>query len=450
MASQSTHEAWDHWWRETKSGSINTYVSVILFFLSTVLANSIARCLFWIVRKACPNKWIWPDEARQMMMWQTSLMCRVGLLWITILVSRLSLLLDDWPAWGFGVCFLIWLDAGGNVLREVIVRNGVVGYKQDEKSGRMTLLYEGSTLAKMLLLVLIVYTYYITPWIEGSRELKLLFSVGFYVSIALATLPLLRNVMGAHYMFLTNMLHLDSRIYLHGSRKGKICDAPLGFIVLATRDNTKTFIPAGGTVGNTTEVFHKFLWPLRLDVRLPADLPAKRVRELVQDMDRLLLWNPVVAIAPDGSATLDVGETSSFIDASTPHESVSVSGFTNTAASETVTKLLFDKNQQEEESIIQRARGNEGFVALEPDKRWVIKFRTFIQVKQKTHFRQTRAAVSLSILSLYELCKLIVTFVFSLASGKQYIEAITKLMEKQGAAFRPQVAVTEPKPTVAD
>ena len=127
------------------------------------------------------------------MMWQTSLLCRVGLLWITILVSRLSLLLGDWPAWGFGVCFLIWLDAGGNVLRAVIVRNGVVGYHKDEKTGRMTLLYEGSTLAKMLLLVLIVYTYYITPWIEDSNELKLLFSVGFFVSIALATLPLVRS-----------------------------------------------------------------------------------------------------------------------------------------------------------------------------------------------------------------------------------------------------------------
>ena len=233
--------------------------------------------------------------------------------------------------------------------------------------------------------------------------------------------------MGAHYMFLANMLHLDSRIYLHGSRKGKICDAPLGFIVLATRDNTKTFIPAGGTVFNTTEVFHKFLWPLRLDVRLPVDIPAKRVRQLVQDMDRLLLWNPVVVIASDGSPTLDVTGTSSFIDASILPENVSVSGFTNTAASEIATKLLFDENQQEEESIIQRARGNEGFVALEPDKRWVIQFRTIVQAKQKTHFRQTRAAVSLSILSfvsLYELRKLSVTFVFHLLP----VRSILKLL----------------------
>ncbi|KAL4157857.1 hypothetical protein PRNP1_003639 [Phytophthora ramorum] len=64
---------------------------------------------------------------------------------------------------------------------------------KDEKAGRMTLLYEGTTLAKMMLLVLIVYTYYVAPRIEDSSELRLLFSVGFFTSIALAALPLLRN-----------------------------------------------------------------------------------------------------------------------------------------------------------------------------------------------------------------------------------------------------------------
>ena len=323
------------------------------------------------------------------------------------------------------------MDAGGNVLREVIVRKGVVGYKKDEKPGRMTLLYEGSTLAKMLLLVLVVYTYYIAPWIEDSSELKLLFSVGFFVSIALAALPLvrsrrkevevievmlmvqtyvcvfmwcffscnqLRNVMGAHYMFLANMLHLDSIIYLHGSRKGVVCDAPLGFIVLATRDNTKTFIPAGGTVSHTTEVFHKFLWPLRLDVRLPVHTSARRVREFVQDIDRLLFWDPVVVIAPDGTAAvLDPDGASSFIDASPQYESGSARGFTSAAAAEMATRLLFDENRQEEERIVRRARGNEGFVALEANKRWVVQFRTFVQATEKTHFRQTRAAVSVGI-----------------------------------------------------
>ncbi|KAG7395359.1 hypothetical protein PHYBOEH_003921 [Phytophthora boehmeriae] len=407
---------WVHWWNETKRGNIQTYISIVLFFLSTVLANPIARCLFWIVRKACPNKWIWPDEARQMMMWQTSLVCRAGLLWIAILVSRLSLLLYQWPAWLFGVCFIIWMDAGGNVLREVIVRKGVRGYKKEEKAGRMTLLYEGTTLAKMMLLVLIVYTYFIAPQIEDSNELRLLFSVGFFVSIALAALPLLRNVMGAHYMFMANMLHLDSRVYFHGARKGNICDAPLGFIVLSTQDNTKTFIPAGGAISNTTEVFHHFLWPLRLDVRLPGDIPSSRVRSFLQDMDQLLFWEPLLVVAADGSVSLDAdGGASSFMDASTPRES-SGHGYAVTGTSETKSRFLFDENQQEEDSIIQRARGNEGYVSLESNKRWVVQFRTFVQAGQKSHFRQTRAA---------------------------YIEAITKLMEKQGTTFGAQAAVME-------
>ncbi|RLN91375.1 hypothetical protein BBJ28_00008696 [Nothophytophthora sp. Chile5] len=391
-----THDGWVSWWDETKGGNLKTYVSIVLFFLSAVLANPIARCLFWIVRKACPKKWIWPDEARLMMMWQTSLVCRAGLLWIAILVSRLSLLLNYWPAWLFGVCFIIWMDAGGNVLREVIVRKGVVGYKEDEKAGRMTLLYEGTTLAKMLLLVLVVYTYYVAPRIEDSNELRLLFSVGFFMSIALAALPLLRNVMGAHYMFLASMLHLDSRIHLHGTRKGNICDAPLGFIVLDTADNTKTFIPAGGTVSNTTEVFHRFFWPLRLDVRLPSDIPSSRVRAFVQDLDQLLFWEPLVVISASGNAVLDTegGGSSSFMDASTPRGSISARGGASMGTADAATKLLFDQNQQEEDDVIQRARGHEGFVVLAPNRRWVVQFRTFVRANQKLHFRQTRAAVS--------------------------------------------------------
>ena len=64
MVSPSTQEAWRHWWNETKGGSINTYASIVLFFLSTVLAKSIARCLFWIVRKACPTKWMYVSSDR--------------------------------------------------------------------------------------------------------------------------------------------------------------------------------------------------------------------------------------------------------------------------------------------------------------------------------------------------------------------------------------------------
>eukprot|EP00644_Phytophthora_capsici_P004578 jgi/Phyca11/506366/fgenesh2_kg.PHYCAscaffold_19_\ len=132
-------------------------------------------------------------------------------------------------------------------------------------------------------------------------------------------------------------------------------------------------------------------------------------------MDQLLFWDPVVILAADGTATLGAEGASSFLDASTPRESTSARGHT---ATETASKLLFDENRQEEDRIIQRARGNEGYVALEPNKRWVVQFRTFVQATQKTHFRQTRAA---------------------------YIEAITKLMERQGAAFGSRAAVLEPQ-----
>lgn len=53
------------------------------------------------------------------MMWQTSLLCRAGLFWISLVVSRLSTFLCQWPSWLFGIVFIIWMDAVGNVLREV-------------------------------------------------------------------------------------------------------------------------------------------------------------------------------------------------------------------------------------------------------------------------------------------------------------------------------------------
>lgn len=136
---------WADWWQETRHGSLKTYTSVVLFFLSAVLARPIARSLFFLARKFSPRAWRWPDDARGLMMWQTALLCRAGLLWIAIAVSRLSLLLCQWPQWLFGVSFLIWMDAAGNVLREVIVRKGTVGYSAHERPGRVTLLYEGTT-----------------------------------------------------------------------------------------------------------------------------------------------------------------------------------------------------------------------------------------------------------------------------------------------------------------
>lgn len=49
---------WEDWWDETRHGSIKTYVSIVLFFLSAVLATPIARCVFFVVRKFTPKKWM--------------------------------------------------------------------------------------------------------------------------------------------------------------------------------------------------------------------------------------------------------------------------------------------------------------------------------------------------------------------------------------------------------
>lgn len=48
---------WEDWWAEVRSGSVKTYVSVVLFFLSAVLASPIARSLFFLARKFSPSKW---------------------------------------------------------------------------------------------------------------------------------------------------------------------------------------------------------------------------------------------------------------------------------------------------------------------------------------------------------------------------------------------------------
>lgn len=98
----------------------------------------------------------------------------------------------------------------------MIVRTGTVGYSEDETPGRKTLLYEGTTvrslhhahwllrsltaslvdfqLAKILLLVLIVYTYYVASVIAEDDFFRLVCTTGFFVAIAVAVLPLVRRL----------------------------------------------------------------------------------------------------------------------------------------------------------------------------------------------------------------------------------------------------------------
>ncbi|TMW60971.1 hypothetical protein Poli38472_014836 [Pythium oligandrum] len=83
------------------------------------------------------------------------------------------------------------MDALGNVLREVIVRKGLKGYSDDERPGRLTLLYEGTTLAKMLLLMFVIYNYYFVSIFGDDNVLRLVSTTGFFLAIALSLLPLL-------------------------------------------------------------------------------------------------------------------------------------------------------------------------------------------------------------------------------------------------------------------
>lgn len=76
---------------------------------------------------------------------------------------------------------------------QVIVRKGVEGYSASEEPGRKTLLHEGTALAKMLLLIFVVYTYYVASFISDDNHVRLVFSTGFFLAIAISMLPLVRT-----------------------------------------------------------------------------------------------------------------------------------------------------------------------------------------------------------------------------------------------------------------
>lgn len=50
----------------------------------------------------------------------------------------------------------------------------------------------GGQLAKLLLLVFVVYTYYLARFISDDNHVRLVLSTGFFAAIALSMLPLVR------------------------------------------------------------------------------------------------------------------------------------------------------------------------------------------------------------------------------------------------------------------
>jgi hypothetical protein len=123
-------------------------------------------------------------------MWQTALLCRISLLWVALIVSRLSLFLCQWPYWIFGGAFIIWMDALCNLARTVFERRGVEGYSEEEKNGRRTLLREGANVAKFLWLMILVYSFYIGTLIGDNQSIRMVFFMGFFFSIGLSMLPI--------------------------------------------------------------------------------------------------------------------------------------------------------------------------------------------------------------------------------------------------------------------
>lgn len=101
----------------------------------------------------------------------------------------------------------------------MIVRKGIAGYSKTEEAARKTLLHEGIAvrtrvrlygvmgargsrllcslslecqLAKLLVLVFVVYTYYLASFISDDNHVRLVLSIGFFGAIGLSMLPLVR------------------------------------------------------------------------------------------------------------------------------------------------------------------------------------------------------------------------------------------------------------------
>jgi hypothetical protein len=51
-------DGWTEWWEDIKQGTIEMYISVVLFFLSAALGQPMARCIFFLLRKITPKTWM--------------------------------------------------------------------------------------------------------------------------------------------------------------------------------------------------------------------------------------------------------------------------------------------------------------------------------------------------------------------------------------------------------
>ncbi|OQR99942.1 hypothetical protein ACHHYP_03879 [Achlya hypogyna] len=272
------------WW-SSGSQDYQLYLGVVLLFFSLVIALPMAKFCIFLLRYVTNEAYLRHEEATEMLLWETHWLLRVGLFCWALQVVGLAGLLCQWPLWVFGVPLLLWVNAVGNVYRFVTVRKGTA----------KTLLHEGVTVLKILILVILFYFIYILVFPGVAENIVRAFFTGFCSLVALATVPVVRNVTGSQFILFNEGLRHAKRlhVYLAPTPPGILLDAPLGYLTTSCDAYSTTYVPAGKALSTPLVTFEEFpdqdtRWPLRLRIQLPPALPVATVRRFLQAVDAQL------------------------------------------------------------------------------------------------------------------------------------------------------------------
>ncbi|KAL0589481.1 hypothetical protein ABG067_002385 [Albugo candida] len=245
------------------------------------------------------------------------------------------------------------------------------------------MLREGSTLGKIVFLVLFIYSNYVEDVLGDNDYVRFAFSVGFCASIMFPFIPFLRNIIGAHYMLFNNLLTYGTWLRVpRGSEWGRVGTPVLGFLVLVPNSNnssSKTYIPAQDLLSNTTETQPSLARPICLRIHLRPTLTAKTVRAFLQNLDTLL---------DELIRSHDVIVSSSKIALSAKNLLHSQKKFTKTAPYSS--KFNVTDRYQEQINIIKRARGQEPLMVLECKQKWTVYLQFFLRPENEEDFLDVR------------------------------------------------------------
>ncbi|ETV97276.1 hypothetical protein, variant 2 [Aphanomyces invadans] len=281
------------WWVEEMNGGYQLYLSVLLLFFSLVIAMPMARLIFFLLRSLTPERWKWPGEAQAMILWETYWLLRVGLFCAALHAVRFTKLLCQWPLWIFGVPLLLWLNKAGDVIREVAVRRG----------SAKTLLFEITTVVKILVLCMTFYFLYILVFPGIADDILRGFYTGVCVLFGLALVPVVRNISGSQLLVFNHSTITDDQatyaethhkrhVHFDQTPVGALQDTPLGYVLTTCDAFSKIYVPAGRSMESPMVLFEETMampwWPLRLHVDLPASTPTLQVRRLIQAVDAVL------------------------------------------------------------------------------------------------------------------------------------------------------------------